>query len=150
MPAVSTEPTETDLGRCLRVTATYLDDGPRPLDEDDAGTTAVDESAGRSAESVSANPVQAEDTENVAPMFKDGDADIQGIQTRATIAENAGDLVVVTVITAQDSDGGAETGFGPVPIAAIAITEDTNNAGGVDRLTYTLEGAGCGFLQSRE
>ena len=65
---------------CLMVRASYLDDGPRSAD--DSSTTDYDESR-QYAYAISEFPVQAEDRDNVAPEFQDGDTALAGIQVRA-------------------------------------------------------------------
>ena len=94
---------------CLMVRASYLDDGPRVANE--ASTVDYDESR-QYAYAVSEFPVQAEDRDNVAPEFRDGDTALAGIQVRPRIQENfmAGPELFVAVALAtlseQDSTAG--------------------------------------------
>ena len=122
---------------CLMVRANYLDNGPPGVD---VITTQDHDESRQYAYAVSANAVQAEDDNNDKPMFDDGDDSTQGIQTRATIAENTGALTVVSAITAQTM--AISTMTGGVPIM-IGVVEDSN-AGDPDTLTFTLGGTDAG------
>ena len=91
---------------CLMVRASYLDNGPRLRDE--SSTRNYDESR-QYAYAISEFSVQAEDTDNVKPMFADGDVGLGGTQLRQRVNENFeldDDAVTVSPVgltTATDS-----------------------------------------------
>ena len=119
------------------VRAKYKDGGPPGVDN--IGTPDHDESY-QYAYALSANQVQAEDDNNLKPMFDDGDDSTQGIQTRARIAENTttDPLVIVSAITPAAT--AADTTSGAIPIT-IGVAEDDNAVSGTfETLTWTLAG----------
>ena len=130
---------------CLMVRAKYKDGGPPGVD--DVLTEDHDESY-QYAYAVSVNRVQAEDENNLEPMFADGDSSTGGIQTRARIPEGNGSegtqagAIIVSGVTAVVSPVTATTETGTAVIA-IGVVED-DNAGAADNLTYTLGGPDAG------
>ena len=66
--SASYTPVKGDEGRCLRATVSYTDG----------------KSSGQSKSGVSANPVQAADTDNKAPEFPDQDPQTEGTQNSET------------------------------------------------------------------
>ena len=115
------KPVKDDEGDCLRATASYTDGARTP---DNPDTDNVDESIDTTS-GVSANPVQAADTNNEAPEFPDQDPNTDGIQNSTatrSIAENtAADADIGGEVEAEDCDG--------------AATCDANNG---ETLTYSL------------
>ena len=85
VPPPDDRETAQDAFDCLMVRASYLDGGPRSAN--DSSTVDYDESR-EYAYAVSEFSVQNEDTENVAPEFRDGDTALAGIQVRPRIQEN--------------------------------------------------------------
>ena len=126
---------ESQTATCLMVRAKYKDGGPPGVDN--IGTPDHDESY-QYAYALSANQVQAEDDNNLKPMFDDGDDSTQGIQTRARIAENTTTDPLVIVSEIAPAATAAATTSGAIPIT-VGLAEDSN-AGAVDNLTYTLGG----------
>ena len=105
-------PEQSDLGRCLRATATYKDNIENQTDDDDDNATGVSE-----------RPVQNSRTANAAPRFVDQDLNSPGDQSDRTsrkVPENTDpDESIGTPVSAFDEDDalliytldGADAGF---------------------------------------
>ena len=114
--AASYTPVKGDEGRCLRATVSYTDG----------------KSSGQSQSGVSANPVQAADTDNKAPEFPDQDPQTEGTQNSET--ERSVDENTVAGVNVGD------------PVAA-ADDDDDGNLNNPEILTYTLGGDDAGSFE---
>ncbi len=101
-------PVKDDEGDCLRATASYTDGARRPNNPDTDVNESIDMYSG-----VSANPVQAADTNNEAPEFPDQDLNTDGVQNKTatrSVKENTKSTdddpnVGRPVVAAEDKDG---------------------------------------------
>ena len=133
---------------CLMVRASYLDDGPRPAD--DPSTKDYDESR-QYAYGVSEFSVQPADTDNVAPVFADGDTALGGVQVRVRVQENfaAGPAIFNVVGLASPTNPASAGGdflTNPTTVTQGTIrvfdgtVSDADNSGTTDPFEVTTDG----------